>query len=108
MERLKIRPRGGRVLIEVLFDVETYSTVENLTGGKPISGSDLVAPEIVEKERRTPTDRCIIHRFDETKIDDLKEGDVAIFNERTGTKIKYKELDYLLQNDQDIYAVIED
>lgn len=108
MERLKIRPRGGRVCAEVLFDVETYKTVENLLGGKAISGSALVSPEIIEKEKRTPTDRCIVHRFDETKISDLVEGDVAIFNERAGTKITYQGNDYLLLNDPDVYAVIED
>lgn len=109
MERLNIRPRGGRVLIEVIFDKSYEDKVVNMDGnGEFMMGSStIIAPVVEKQEILTPTDRCIIHRFDETKIEDLQEGDTAIFNEKAGTKITHKGKAYLLQNDHDVYAVVE-
>lgn len=105
MDKVKFKPSGARVLVDVIFETEKKETVANILGGGAI---DLESPEIREEIVEIPTDRCYLLRKSNTSQLTIKEGAKCIFNQHTGTPLKIGDKIYLLLNDNDIYGEEED
>ena len=100
---------GNKVLVEQLFDEETYEdyVVDDNPNHDIKKDFSLALGKIVTKTRKLPTNRCITISVGKTaKL--VEQDKTYLFNQKAGIKLTYEGTEYLLlSGDDDFYLKLD-
>lgn len=103
----KFRPIGKRILGQVQYETVQKQEIDVTTYNPEII--DRVINGESAREEMLPTDRILALRT-ANQVEEVKEGDMCVFNQYTGTPIKLKGSDevLLLVTEENVYGIIEE